>query len=321
VDKWILLRFLGTSFRVAFWPLALVFVGGFPIREGVTLGLLMALLFFVLTGEKGGARFVPYWVQVTPDWYQILTDLKLVSGPEEWRSIRESVSSSTSYSVLRDGLLFTVVQQGGGKAGLPAFHREMDVAWQEVEDFDAGMNERHPPLIFWNQRRVFGAEFLFREDMTPIQFEEPDPIRELLGTGYRPAVFFMGLHCTYTENPHGSKYRPGVLGGLDIGIEVPVGWWEKVKGSFAPVGRVDDSHPETGSVRLSLATIPLSEFTVYRDAGDRKTSEYWLKTEPRIRKRRDAARQELGWTVEEHEDGGRPTSIGHRYFTVRHGTI
>ncbi len=314
------MRFLGASFRVAFWPLALVFVGGFPIREGVTLGLLMAFLFFVVSEDKRVCRFVPYWVRVTPHWCQILTDFKLISSAEEWRTIREFVESSTNYNVLRDGVLFTVVQQGGGKATLPAFHREMHVAWQEVGDFDAGMNERHPPLIFWNQHRVFGAEFRFREDMTPIQIEETDPIRKLLGTGYRPAILFMGLHCTYTVNPHGSKYRPRVLGGLDFGIEVPVGWWENVKDSCAPVGRVDDSHPETGSVRLSLATLPLSEFTVYRDSGDRWTSEYICKTGPQLRRRRAAARQILGWTADEHEDGGRLTCIRHKYFTVRHAT-
>ena len=313
MNKWVLLRSLRVCLRVAIWPLALVFVGGFPIRQGVVLGLLLALLAFAMT-DKPVARFMPYRIWISPNWYQILTDFNLIGSLEERRSIRDSVGSSTDhYSVLRDGVQFTVVQQGGREGPLPAFHGEIHIAWQEVGDFDAGMNEGHPPLIFWNQQRVFGTEFGFSAEMAPIQFDRSGLIQKAMEAGYQPAGFFMGMHCTYTGNPRGPKYRPGVLGGLDFGIEVPDGWWKKIKDSCPPVVRLDDSR--AGSVRLTLATLPLSEFTVYRDSGDRWTNEYIGKTGPQFRKRRDELREQLGWK------GSGPTSIEHRYFYVEHRSI
>ena len=51
MNKWVLLRSLRVVWRVAIWPLALVFVGGFPIRQGVVLGLLLALLAFGMAAE------------------------------------------------------------------------------------------------------------------------------------------------------------------------------------------------------------------------------------------------------------------------------
>jgi hypothetical protein len=108
------------------------------------------------------------------------------------------------------------------------------VPWQEVGSFDAAMNDEHPPLIFWNQHQAFGTEFRFHEELIPIQLERID----LLGNPRTP-IFFMVLHCTYTENAQGPKYRPGVLGGFDFGIEVPTAWWERVKDSCPALRRVE----------------------------------------------------------------------------------
>ena len=118
MNKWGVLKFLRVSWDVVFWPLVLVFVGGFPIRQGVVLGLLMALTGFRLA-TKPGCRFIPYCVRISPDWYQILTDLKLIGSLEEWDTIAQSLKSAAGYHALRDAVLFTVVQQGGGSAALP----------------------------------------------------------------------------------------------------------------------------------------------------------------------------------------------------------
>lgn len=317
MTKWGLWRFLRVGCHVVFWPLVLVFVGGFPIRQGVVLGLLMAWLAFGIA-TKPVCRFIPYWVRVSPNWYQILTDLKLISSPEEWRSIAESVRSSTGYHVLRDGVLFTVVQQGGGRAALPEFNRRIHVGWQETGDFEHA-------LIFWNQHQTFGCEFRFGEDMTPIQFERTEPIDKLLRRGPLPAIFFMGPHYAYTTSRYGPKYRPEVFGGLDLGMVVPVGWWEKSKDSCTALGLVvhspDAYPPETGSVRLTLATLPLSEFTVYRDSGDRGKDEYYARNEPQSRKRRDEARQKLGWADILDGEAGGLRQIEHRYFSIQHGKV
>jgi hypothetical protein len=157
------LLFLG----VALWPLALVFVGGFPMRQGIVLGLLLAWLAFGIgkAAVKPARRFTPYWVRVSPNWYQILSDFALVGSPEEWRSIREAVRPCADYSVLRDGVLFTVLQ-----------HSE---DWTQ-------------DLVFWNQHQSFGSELRFREDMSPIQFERKDP-----AGGHIPAYLFMKPYGQY----------------------------------------------------------------------------------------------------------------------------
>jgi len=146
---------------VAVLPLLLIYGGDFSMRQGVVLGLLlMGLLYLMSNAAAGPVRYLPYWVQVAPNWYQILTDFKLIESPEEWRSIAESLKSATGYRVLRDGVSFTVVQQSA--------------------DFER-------TVIFWNQHQAFGSEFSFSEDMTPIQFERStDP------EGWHvPARFFM----------------------------------------------------------------------------------------------------------------------------------
>src|SRR5271157_1481466 len=319
MDRWVFSGFLRRGFFVAVWPLMLVFIGGLPLRQGVMIGLLMAFLFFLVSEDRRVCRFVPYWVRVTPDWCQILTDYKLISSPEEWRTIQESATSSAGYNMLRDGVLFTVVQQDGEKAPLWAFRTESDLGWREVRDLDHA-------LIFWNQTREFGSEFRFAADLTPLQFsityfQTSDLFATLWSQRQAPRPdFFMALHYAYTENRRGTNLRPEVLASLDLGIEVPDGWWDRVRGSCAVPARVD-SHDETHFVSLILGTIPLSEFAVYRDFGDWPTSEYICKTRPRLRKRRDAALQKFGWLEEKQEDGRQPTTIWHKYFTVRHHAI
>jgi hypothetical protein len=230
---------------------------------------------------KQSRRFIPYWVRVSPNWYQILTDFRLVGSPEEWRSIAESVRSSADYHVLQDGVLFTVVQQS--------------------EDFER-------TLIFWNQHQAFGSEFSFGEDMTPIQFvRTTDPSGR-----HPPAIFFM--------KPWGTQ---GVAG-YSLGIEVEAWWWEKLKDSCGSPLAVE-TNPLTGSVDLILATLPVSEFDIYRNPANRWTDEYILKTEPKIRKQRDDVRQKLAWTAKDLRIPELPCRvpqhIEHRYFVVEHREI
>ncbi|HEY6341574.1 MAG TPA: hypothetical protein VIY49_08790 [Bryobacteraceae bacterium] len=102
---------------------------------------------------------------------------KLIGGLEDWCAIAESVKGSSDYRVLRDGVLFTVVQQFG--------------------------NLEHT-LIFWNQHQVFGSEFSFVEAMTPVRFERA-------GTSpswHAPAFFFM--------KPHGAQGVAGYAFGIEV---------------------------------------------------------------------------------------------------------
>ncbi len=64
VEKCLLLLY------AAFWPLTLVFVAGFPIRQGIVLGLLLAWLALGIgkAALKPVRRFTPYWVRVSPNY-------------------------------------------------------------------------------------------------------------------------------------------------------------------------------------------------------------------------------------------------------------
>jgi hypothetical protein len=277
MNKWglRLLRACG----VAVWPFALIFVGGFPIRQGAVLGLLIVWLWYGVghAGVEPTRRLIPYWVEVSPNWCQILTDFRLIGSLDEWHSIQESVMSSVDPHILLVGVHFTVVQKS--------------------EDLKR-------TLIF--SRGHFQSRLDFQWDISPIQIE--DSRRDL---SYQRAELFM------------KPARPPRVVGYDLGIRVPYWWWEKVKGS-CPVPLDEDHDRGTGYVGLALATLPLKEFDSYWELVN-WTGEYILKTRPQIRKRRDEARQELGWTAENHYipelGSGGPEHITHKYFGVMHHQI
>jgi len=84
MDRWFVFRLLRACMLFALCALVFVFVGGLPIRQGVVLGAAMVLLAFgVLEALKPAPRFISYWVRVSPNWYQILADFKLVGSIEE----------------------------------------------------------------------------------------------------------------------------------------------------------------------------------------------------------------------------------------------
>lgn len=303
-------EFAGGCYRllaVAFWPVALIWTANFPARQGVVLGLMLAWLAQQVSraSNKSIQWFTPYSVSVTPLWERILVDFKLVSSPEEWRSISGSTQVPPAFNALQSSIRFTVVRQGGGAATvLPKRDRELHVGWQEVRCFDNAMNEEHPPLIFWERHQTFGTRFGFSEEMTPIRLEHTGP-------AYLPrtATLFMGLHCTYSENPHGPKYRPGVLGSFDFGLYVPHAWWERVK-DVSPAPLRIDSKPDSSSVSLIIATLPLSEFYSYRIQPERS-----LETDLYLEKRSKEQLVNLGWTRSPAAE------LCHKYFIVGHHAI
>jgi hypothetical protein len=109
---------------------ALVLIGGFPLRQGASLGLLLAAADAILSSRlalpQEDPPLTPYWVGISPKWCQILSDYKLISGPEEWQGVLELAKGLPDYRVLRDGVLFTVIQR---------------------------------QLVYWNQHQGFGSEF------------------------------------------------------------------------------------------------------------------------------------------------------------------
>lgn len=277
-----LLKVLGICFAVAFWSWALIFVGGFPVRQGSVLVLLLVLIVVSMT-QRGAkpVRFVPYWVRISPNWFEILTDFKLISAPDEWGSILQSLRSSSDYNILRDDVLFTVVQQ----------HENLEHT-----------------LIFWNQHQTFGSEFELIEDMAPIQFANADWYQRNI-----PPAFFI-RPFTYERN----------VAGYSLGIKVRNWWWENVKDS-CPVPVAVNTNALTSTVELTLATLPLAEFDIYRNPPNRWSDKYMRKTESQIRKRRDELRGRLGWidkTLQIEELSVRvPVFIESKYFSIEHRDV
>jgi hypothetical protein len=283
----------------AFMCLLLIFVGGFSLRQGIVLGVLMgtSLSMIVVIGIKALKpirRFTPYWVCAEPKWCELLTDFKLITGPEEWNSILESLEKSTDYSVLLNGLLFTVVQQS--------------------EDFDDS-------LIYVDGHKAFISEFRFSEDMAPLPAERPEGsglvLQKRTDEDIEPDLtprFFM------------KEGGPSGLAGYRLGIEVREKWWERIKGS-CPAPLEESTNHLCGSVELTLACLPYTEFDLYWGRAE-WSEEFNRKTAQPIRKRRDESRQKLGWVdVDLHkyarEELGLsvPEHIEHKYFVVEHQAI
>jgi hypothetical protein len=134
--------------------LILAYLADLPMRQSIVLALVLAPLARKIASPtpKPAARFRPYRVSVSPDWYQLLTDFHLIDNPEEW-GVHDRIARTcppkflealpaNEYRVLRDGIFFTVLQQS--------------------EDF------QEPGLIYWNGLHVFKSKPVFRGTMEPI---------------------------------------------------------------------------------------------------------------------------------------------------------
>jgi hypothetical protein len=106
-------------------------------------------------------NFSPFFVFVSPHWYELLRDYKLVQSDEEWQQIVKSRDSAppNEYNVLRSGILFSVLQPRSD-AYLPA-------------------------LIYWDSRRRFVSEVEFEEQIEEIHVENPTLRDDHLGAGGR----------------------------------------------------------------------------------------------------------------------------------------
>ncbi len=136
------------AFAAGFFYLILAYIGIFSTRQSVVMALLIVLLVWRIDtrASKPARRFSPYYLRVHANWYDLLIDFKLIGKPEDWQAIQKTFEGlpSTEYSVLRDGICFTVAHQS--------------------EDFKRTM-------IYSNNHRTFVSEVDFEEDMDPIRIE------------------------------------------------------------------------------------------------------------------------------------------------------
>lgn len=227
-----------------------LYVGGvFPLKQSLAIGvpLLLAMQHAARLASpahgymSSSQEFQPYYVQISPNWYSLLTDYKIVEGDTEWKQVSQSLEGVplTEYRVLRSGLRYTVLNQ-----------RARD------------------SLIYWNNHHVFQTGVDLWADAEPVGIEPDDEHKELERLmsvlrdrgGKAPVRFFCKLGLIETKT----------LGYL-LGLEVPDWWWKKNKESCPRPLQVDDV-PLTGQVRLVVSVIPYSEFLGYEGKSDQRAT-------------------------------------------------
>ncbi len=274
----------------ALWCLLFLFIGGFSIRQSLVLGVSMTFVLFILVfwhESKKPKRLVPHYVQVLPDWYQILKDFRLIDTVEEWRSILESAKQLPfgEHHVLRDGLFFTVL------------HVSQDFA---------------RTLIFWNHNKVFSGEVDYQWSMRPVQLARDDSqrlIQEGLFSAHQDVYLFM---------------RPDGKEGYALGLDVPHSWWNKTK-TLCPSPEEEQIDHMTGYVKLVLARISHREWDLYWEP-EVWNSDYYFKAYRQIQNRRDGLRLKLGWKTVAHANMPElnidwPEEMEHKYFRLEHRAV
>jgi hypothetical protein len=267
------------------------FLGSFSSQQSAVLTFL-ALMGYGLYEKLNVSRrvvnaFSPYCVSVYPNWYQLLSDFKLIRTDEEWRRLCKAANEAPerSYTVFRSGFTFTVIRPPADDGLLPG-------------------------LTFWDNRKVFLAELELSEAVIELEDKFSLPGRE----GEHP--FFH--HPTWSNLPR-LCFKWGA-GGYEIGLEVQDDWWQHLRqsegmGELAKV-KEDRDYP-CGTSRLAIATLPYSEFGLYYQNVDYDS----------LKKAQETMDKQLeanGWKrkVERDSEIRDPWShLEHRYFTVSHRSI
>ena len=122
-----------------------------------------------------------------------------------------------------------------------------------------------------------------------------------------------------SDKPSLRNYTPDLFvrgyGEYALGMNVPQWWWEQKKGALSGKVQADEIF-DTGTLRLTIATIPRSEFTLYwrRRTPYPKGDEVW-------KKRRDEDRAKFGWVANNLLETPVHKFLKHKYFDVRHYSI
>src|SRR5258708_21356493 len=103
------------AFLAAFYA-GVRYLGDFTLRQSIALTFI-ALIGYELYVKLNASRrveraFEPFCVSIYPNWYELLSDFKLIGGMEEWHRLREEAERvpASEYSVFRSGFHFTVIR-------------------------------------------------------------------------------------------------------------------------------------------------------------------------------------------------------------------
>jgi len=166
-----------------------------------------AFLYYLTRKKK--IEFSPFWIQIQPNWYQLLKDYRLIDD-DSWKRIGEKVEKRykerPGYNVLEDGITFTVLKSEGNSDLVynnnhATFHSDVDFR-ERISDIE--MESKRKLLPFSPAFSVkWGIDGYKLSITTPESFEK---------------VFMVGDDndlIEITTIPYGlfhmSKYRFGVL--------------------------------------------------------------------------------------------------------------
>ncbi len=266
------------------------YAGDFSTQQSVVLTV-AALVVYELYAKIHGARvedsFSPFIVSILPNWFELLSDFKLIEGKEEWNRLHEEINKlpASDYSVFRSGFLFTVIKAPSAKGLLPG-------------------------LTYSNNRKMFLSDV-----------ELSESILEIRDDCFLPRL---GAKHPFLNHPKWSRlpevYFKWGSDGYELGLEVQEDWWKELCANpkVAEIRKIK-SNPDhlCGTTRLVIAILPYSEFSFYyQDISYKK-----------VQKLQNEVNKELAshnWErpVERDSEIRDPWShVKHKYFAVGHREI
>jgi hypothetical protein len=268
------------------------FLGDFSSQQSAVLAV-VAWIGYGLHKKLNASRttvnlFSPFSVSIYPNWYELLSDFKLISAEDEWQKLCKAANEmpEPENTVFRRGFTFTVIKPPVDEGLLPG-------------------------LTFWDNRKVFLVEVELSEPVIEIENEF-----SLRGRGQEHPFFH---HPKWSSLPR-FCFKWGT-GGYEIGLEVQDDWWEHLRESNKAIGnlaKIKGARDHLcGTTRLVIATLPYSEFSLYYQNVDHDD----LK---KVQEAMDKQLESNGWKrqVERDSEIRDPWAhVEHKYFTVSHRSI
>lgn len=260
-------------------------------KTSMTQGVVERKTTIPILSSQGG-DFVPFRVDVYPEWHALLRDFGFVASDDETHHLRkDSVNTPPGeYSLLRDGIAFTVLQ------------RQPDALL--------------PGLTFWDSRKKFlnGCPE-FREAINGIRIEGGFPKLYL-----RASSDPNPLHDVPNSGIDWKNCKPEFV--WELGLIVPEKWWRRACDADSTRAQVltetDTAGPPPPANKLLIvARLPYSEFDIYFRPNVHFHDGLPDMAEFKRRREKLSAR---GWEWDQDqipdEDG--IIRVRHKYFVVSH---
>lgn len=209
------------------------YAGEFSTRQSVVLtavGWMGSRLYERLNlSRKTEDVFTPFRVSCIPNWYELLSDFKLIRGQDDWKRLCDAANKlpASTFSALRQGgFSFTVIRPPSS-GSMP------------------------PGLAFWNNEKTFLNDLELEASVI-----EPEDERLQLRHGEKHDFFD---HPSFASLPR-LVFKFGV-GGYEIGLDVQAAWWEErcQSGELKELANVKQNKDYLcGTARLVVATLPYS---------------------------------------------------------------